>query len=65
MKLEGLPDMHVPSLKIHAICLQVFMHIHSTLHPTQKKETKELNGRMFSTYTVLFHCIYQGALNIL
>jgi len=42
MKLEGFPDMHVPSLKAHDICMEVFMHLHITLHPTQKKkETKE------------------------
>lgn len=41
MKLEGFPDMHVPSLKTHAICIQVFMHIPSTLHPTQKKKKQK------------------------
>lgn len=68
MKLEGFPDMHVPSLKTHAICIQVFMHLHSTLHPTHKKHpkiTKKQNSKMFSPYTVFFHCKSEGALNII
>lgn len=42
MKLEGSPDMHVPSLKTHAICIQVFMYLHilCTLHKKTPKEQK-------------------------
>lgn len=67
MKLEGSPDMHVPSLKTHAICIQVFMHLHilCTLHKKTPKITKEQNSKMFSTYTVFFHCKPQGALNVI
>lgn len=46
MKLDGSPDMHVPSLKTRAICIQVFMHLHSTLHPTKnQKQTQKTNKK--------------------
>lgn len=35
---QGFPDMHVPSLKTHAMCMQVFTHLHITLHPTHTKK---------------------------
>lgn len=64
MKREGFPHMCVPSLKTHAICTQVFTHLHITLHPPYPtSQKKKENSKMISTYTALFLCKSQGVLN--